>query len=75
MSPIILQTCKTDDCADEFCNLFFSKENAESTVFAQNQSGDDAKCLFFWCTSHDILPSKYIQQGSGTTYMHFSKYN
>ena len=31
--------------------------------------------LLQWCITHDMLPDKYIQQGSGITYMHFSKFN
>ena len=33
------------NCANDFCNWLFSEENSDSTVFAHNQSGYDAKFL------------------------------
>jgi len=60
-------------CADDFCDWLFSGEHQEATVFAHNQAGYDAKFLLQWCISHDMLPDKYIQQGSGITYMYFRK--
>ena len=61
-------------CADDFCNWLFSGEHQEATVFAHNQAGYDAKFLLQWCINHDMLPDKYIQQGSGITYMYFRKF-
>ena len=41
---------------------------------AHNQAGYDAKFLLQWCIKHEMLPDKYIQQGSGITYMYFYKF-
>ena len=63
------------NCANEFCDWLFSGKIKDCTVFAHNQAGYDAQFLLQWCITHDMLPDKYIQQGSGITYMHFSKFN
>ena len=62
------------NCAKELCDWLFSGKMKDCTVFAHNQAGYDAKFVLQWCITHDMLPDKYIQQGSGITYI-FSKFN
>ena len=52
----------------------FSVGSIRKQQFLHNQAGYDAKFLLQWCINHDMLPDKYIQQGSGITYMYFRKF-